>query len=254
MGGISRRGLGVVVLAALALAPFSVAGASVAGVNDGTVVTPLEPVQIGAPALIVTHGGDVPDPFVLKVGSSFLLFYSQSNFYGDHIPLRVSGSLTDWNTPAIDAMPTLPIWANDGFIWGPDVRRVGSHYVMWFSAPLRSSGNTLTKCIGVAVSRSPYGPYQPGTRPIICQLNHLGSIDPRSFVDKQGRLWLTWKSDDNADVNGTTHSTIWVQRVSRDGLGVVGSPRPLITADQPWEGRIVEAPDMVYAAGHYWLF
>ena len=254
MGGISRRGLGVVVLALLMLAPASAAGAVVAGADGGAATVPLEPVPIGAPGLIVTHGGDVADPFLLKVGSSYLLFSSQFNFYEEHIPLRVSSSLTDWNTPAIDAMPTLPVWANDGFTWGPDVRRVGSHYVLWFSAPLRSSGNTLTKCIGVAVSRSPYGPYQPGTEPLICQLNHLGSIDPRSFVDQEGRLWLTWKSDDNADVNGTAHSTIWVQRVSRNGLGLVGSALPLLTADQPWEGRIVEAPDMVYESGHYWLF
>jgi beta-xylosidase len=134
------------------------------------------------------------------------------------------------------------------------VRRVGSHYVLWFSAPLQSSGPTLTKCIGEAVSSSPYGPYRPAPRPLVCQLNHLGSIDPRSFVDPQGRLWLLWKSDDNADVNGTTHSTIWVQRLAADGQTLIGSPTALLTADQSWEGRIVEAPDMVYAAGHDWLF
>ena len=27
-----------------------------------------------------------------------------------------------------------------------------------------------------------------------------------------------------------------------------------MAAEQPWEGRIVEAPQMVRASGHYWLF
>jgi beta-xylosidase len=259
MGGTSRRGLGVVVLTLLALASGPVAGASVPRASAPPAVAEsffgwLAPVQTADPALVVTHGGDVADPYVLRVGAQFLLFSSQATFFGENIPLRVSGSFTDWNTPAIDAMPVLPAWADDGFTWGPDVRRIGSRYVLWFSAPLRSSGSALTKCIGEAVSRSPYGPYRAGTAPFICQLDHEGSIDPRSFVDRQGRLWLTWKSDDNADVNGTTHSTIWAQRLSRDGLGLVGQPVALLTADQPWEGRIVEAPDVVYASGHYWLF
>ena len=259
MGGISRRGLGVMVLTLLVLAPGSVAGASLARTNAQAAVAerlerPLAPVQIADPALVVTRGGDVADPFVLKVGPSFLLFSSQATFFGEHLPLRVSDSLTNWDTTAIDAMPVLPAWADDGFTWGPDVRRVGSRYVLWFSAPLRSSGNALTKCIGEAVSRSPYGPYQPGTAPLVCQLDHRGSIDPRSFVDQQGRLWLTWKSDDNADVNGTAHSTIWAQRLSANGLDLLGSPTALLTAAEPWEGRIVEAPDMVFAADHYWLF
>jgi beta-xylosidase len=269
VGGLSRRGPGLVALALLVVASGSVAGASSARPRPDAVrllparakparvarpEPPLTAVLMPDPALIVTRGGDVADPFVMKVGSSFLLFSSQATFFGENIPLRVSSSLTDWNTPAIDAMPQLPAWADDGFTWGPDVRRIGSRYVLWFSAALRSSGSTLTKCIGEATSRSPYGPYRAGAQPFVCQLDHEGSIDPRSFVDGRGRLWLIWKSDDNADVDGTPHSTIWVQRLSRDGLHLVEAPTALVTADQPWEGRIVEAPDMVEAAGHYWLF
>lgn len=260
MGGLSRRGLRVAVLSLLALAtaPGSVGGASpsrtAAATLDEQVARPLEAVQIPVPALLVTHGGDVADPFVLQVGTQLLLFSSQASFFGENVPLRVSGSLTEWQEPPIDALPVLPAWADDGFTWGPDVRRVGARYVLWFSAPLRSSGQALTKCIGEAVSRSPYGPYRAGAQPLVCQLDHHGSIDPRSFVDRAGRLWLTWKSDDNADLNGPGHTSIYVERLSSDGLGLVGSPVALLTANEPWEGRIVEAPDMVYAAQHYWLF
>ncbi len=96
--------------------------------------------------------------------------------------------------------------------------------------------------------------YLDATAPLVCQLAHLGSIDPRTFVDPAGRLWLLWKSDDNANTAGTTHSTIWVQQLTPDGLQLLGQPTALLTANQPWEGRIVESPDMVFVAGHYWLF
>jgi hypothetical protein len=171
------------------------------------------------------------------------------------VPLEASSTITSFSGPPIDAMPTLPPWAEPGFTWAPDVLKVGSRYLLWFNAALASTGTTATKCIGVASSTNPAGPYvSKAAAPLVCQLDHLGSIDPRAFVDPAGRLWLLWKSDDNADVNGTAHSTIWVQQLSPDGLSLVGQPVALMTADLPWEGRIVESPQMVFAAGHYWLF
>jgi beta-xylosidase len=152
-------------------------------------------------------------------------------------------------------MPQLPRWAAAGFTWSPDVRPIDGHYVMWFNAALAGRGFGQTKCIGVATSSSVIGPYvSRSAKPLVCQLAHLGSIDPRTFMDPQGRLWLLWKSDDNAAVNGTTHTTIFIQRLSADGLTLSGPRVALMTADLPWEGRIVEAPDMVFVAGRYWLF
>jgi len=215
----------------------------------------MQPVSLADPGVVVTPGQDVPDPYVIKANGVYVMFSSQDGFLSPNVPVRVSNDLTDWAGPPIDALPTLPRWAEPGFTWSPDVLRVEGRYVLWFNAALASSGPTATKCIGVATSHSAVGPYQPvGSAPLVCQLNHLGSIDPRAFVDPSGELWLLWKSDDNADLNAQTHSTIWVQRLSPNGLTLIGQPVALMTADLPWEGRIVEAPDMVYAAGHYWLF
>jgi hypothetical protein len=216
---------------------------------------PMQPVTLAEPAVIVTPGQDVPDPFVLAADGQYLMFSSQDGIFSPNVPLVASRSLTDFEGPPIDAMPTLPPWAEEGFTWAPDVVKVGRRYLMWFNAALASSGAAATKCIGVASSANPAGPYRStATRPLVCQLDHLGSIDPRAFIDPAGRLWLVWKSDDNADVAGAAHTTIWVQRLSADGLSLVGQPVALMTADLPWEGRIVESPDMVFAAGHYWLF
>jgi beta-xylosidase len=89
---------------------------------------------------------------------------------------------------------------------------------------------------------------------LVCQLFHRGSIDPRTFVDTDGTLWLHWKSDDNANPRGTSHTAIYAQRLSGDGLKFVGRRTVILKADQLWEARIVEAPQMVWANGRYWLF
>ena len=111
------------------------------------------------------------------------------------------------------------------------------------------------QCIGTATSGDPGARFDPQPEPIVCQRERLGSIDPRTFVAADGAVWLHWKSDDNADVDGTTTTSIYAQRLTEDGLELTGRPVRILEADQPWEGRIVEAPHMVRDAdGRHWLF
>jgi len=126
--------------------------------------------------------------------------------------------------------------------------------VMWFSALIKNHSALLQKCIGAATATSPKGPFVGQPKPLICQLNQDGSIDPRSYMTKSGHLWMIWKSDNNADVNAPSHTFIYSQRLAPNGLSLIGPRYRLLTADQPWEGRIVEAPQMVHAGGAYWLF
>jgi beta-xylosidase len=240
---------------------LGISGAGAATSSAPPLATPLyqpvttQPVTLADPGVVVTRGEDAPDPYIVKANGVYVMFASQDQFYGPNIPVRVSNTLDDWSGPAVDAMPTLPPWAGPGFTWAPDVLRVGHTYLMWFTAVLAASGANFEKCIGVATATSVVGPYHSAaSQPLVCQLDHLGSIDPRAFVDPAGRLWLLWKSDDNADLTASTHSTLWVQRLSANGLELLGQPVALMTANMPWEGRIVESPDMVYAAGHFWLF
>jgi beta-xylosidase len=234
------------------LALFGAAGATTGANPAAFVPVPVPPVTLPDPGVLITPGLNIPDPFVIEVGGIYFLFSSQTTFFGPSVPLMVSTSLTNWDSTSVDAMPTLPSWATQGFTWSPDVRALDGHYVMWFSAAIAGS---LHKCIGVATASSVTGPYVSSSpSPLVCQLDDQGSIDPRTFVDPEGRLWLLWKSDDNADVTADTHTTIYAQQLSSDGTQLLGNPVALLTADQPWEGRIVESPDMVYAAGQYWLF
>ena len=161
-------------------------------------------------------------------------------------------------------MSVLPSWAVDGFTWAPDVRFIAGRYVLYFNAwavpalfyePWLDDLATHAQCIGTATSSDPLGPFHPQATPLICMFDHHGAIDPRTFVAPDGALWLDWKSDDNANFPTLTAVThLFAQRLSADGLGFVGRRFQLMQADRSWENRIVEAPDMVYAGGSYWLF
>jgi beta-xylosidase len=250
-GAFGRAAAGLCALAA----SLAVLGSSGAGAATFVLPIPVAPVTLPDPGVVVTPGHGVPDPFVFEVAGVYFMFASQENFFGANLPVMVSTSLTSWAPSDIDALPTLPSWAGRGFTWSPDVREIDGHYVMWFSAALASAPFDGIKCIGVATATSVIGPYvSTAPSPLVCQLAHLGSIDPRTFLDPQGHLWLVWKSDDNADTTGTTHTTIFSQQLAPNGLSLIGHPIALMTANLPWEGRIVESPDMVFAGGRYWLF
>jgi beta-xylosidase len=213
------------------------------------------PVRLAHPAVLITPGINVPNPYVMHLAGRYYMFASQESLYKP-VTLLVSRSLTHWRPSKLNPLPTVPRWAEPTFTWSPDVRHVGGHYVMWFSAALAGSTSPFpTKCIGFATASSLKGPYRSKERkPMICQLEHFGSIDPRTFVDPKRRLWLLWKSDDNAEFTASTHTTIYTQRLSSNGLHLLGKPIALLTANQPWEGGIIEAPDMIFAGGRYWLF
>ena len=215
---------------------------------------PVAPVRLSRPAVMITPGANVPNPFVTKFAGRYLMFASQELVFIP-ITLMVSKSLTKWGQKLLDPFPNLPRWAQTNFTWSPDVREVDGHYLMWFSAARAGNSPAPTKCIGVATARSVFGPYVSHARePLVCQLSHHGSIDPRTFRDSAGRLWLLWKSDDNAQWTPTTRTTLYTQRLSADGLHLVGRRFVLLRADEPWEKGIIEAPDMVFAGGRYWLF
>jgi beta-xylosidase len=224
-----------------------------------TTTTAPPPADPGSPAKIITPFQDRPNPFVLVANGGYYLYSSAPSILVNNIPVQFSTDREHWG-PISDALPVLPAWANGGGTWAPDVRWVGGRYVMYFTALVKWQP-AKTECIGTATASTPAGPFTPSQAPwpgapglLVCQTDHRGSIDPRTFIDSMGTMWLDWKSDDNADTEGTSHTSIYAQRLSSDGLGLVGPATVILTADQPWEGRIVEAPQMVLWSHRYWLF
>jgi beta-xylosidase len=85
---------------------------------------------------------------------------------------------------------------------------------------------------------------------LVCQRTESGSIDPAPFHDG-GKLYLVWKSDGNA-IGHRTY--IWSQRLTPDGLHLVGPRRKLERNDEYWEGGVVEGPMLWRHAGRLYLF
>jgi hypothetical protein len=210
-----------------------------------------------APARFILEGPDAPDPFMLYEGGRYYLYTSEGSLAHMNVPVWTTKTIGQWGAVS-DAMPDLPAWAVPGFTWAPDVVRVVGGWALYFTSVVKGFSPSM-ECIGAAFGRSPIGPFVPESKPFICQSDQRGSIDPRSFVDANGNVWLYWKSDNNADPNsywpGPSRITkIWAARLGPRGRHLISTPVEVFRPDEPWQGTIVEAPQMVLVQGRYWLF
>ncbi len=192
------------------------------------------------------YGGDFADPFVLSWGGSYYAF--ATNAGPTNVPRITSTDLVHWSGVG-DAMPTLPSWVQGGLTWAPSVwARGNGTFVMYFTARPK---NLNLQCIGRAVANAPAGPYYDSTGgPLICQTDRGGSIDASPFVDASGAPYITWKNDGNCC---NLPVSIWAQKLSADGLSLVGNASALISRDQSWENPLIEGPSMIYQRGKYTL-
>ena len=204
-----------------------------------------------APGTEVPAGLDQSDPFLTVADGRYVLLTSGGpGAHQSNVPLTTSTDFIHWSAP-VDALPVPPAWARPGFTWAPDLHRFGTTYALYFTA-LVAGSTPPTECIGSAFATSSTGPFTASPTPFVCQTSLGGTIDPRVFVDRDGTPWLLFKSDQNIG-GASTPTVLWSQRLTDDGTRLVGSPSPLLTPDRPWQGTIVEAPDMVRVGDAYWL-
>jgi beta-xylosidase len=193
---------------------------------------------------------DLADPFVLNVdrpiGQRSFVFGTQTP--EANLPVLITKGIVR-SEKVQDALPTLPAWAKDGGSWAPAVLRRDGRFVLYYTTTDAPSGR---QCISVATSDDAEGPYADiSTTPLVCPVELGGAIDPSPFVDADGNSFLYWKNDGNCCGVPTR---IWVQPLAADGLSLTGAPTELLTADQPWEGGVVEAPSMGELDGALFLF
>jgi len=233
-------------LALAGLLVFITAPVSVHGQSPTGEVTP-EPGTFMNPVL----DRDFPDPDVLQVGDVYYAY--ATNALGMNVQVARSTDLVTWEF-LYEAMPGRPAWSvpSFGYVWAPEVTTFdGETFLMYFVARF-DDGAGGRQCLGMATSPVPEGPFTPlDEAPIVCQLEQGGSIDPSVFVDVDGAPYLLWKNDGNAIGEPTW---VYIQPLSADGLTLEGQPTALITADQPWEGTLVEAPILWLHDGQYVLF
>jgi Glycosyl hydrolases family 43 len=188
---------------------------------------------------------DFPDPDVIGVGPTYYAY--ATNSVAGNIQILQSTDLTHW-TAVGNALPSLPQWAAPNYTWAPSVAQIGGKFVLYYAANLLGSG---TECISVATADQPEGPYVDRTSgPLECQRALGGSIDPSSFVDSNGIPYLLWKS------GGAGNSKIWSEQLDAAGTAFAtgATATGLLVPVHPWEAGTVEAPDLVEANGHYFLF
>ena len=196
----------------------------------------------------VVYPFDFPDPFVLRAGSTYFAY--GTNSAEGNIQIIESTNLSQWSVVG-NALPNLPSWAKSGGTWAPSVLQIGGTYVLYFAAVVAGSTND-EECVSAATASEPQGPFvDDSSSPFVCQTALSGSIDPSPFLDANGTPYLEWKSNGGAG----QPATIWSEQLNASGTGFAGiAPTQLLTADQSWQARIVEAPDLVLSGGNYFLF
>ncbi|MCZ7536613.1 MAG: glycoside hydrolase family 43 protein [Acidimicrobiia bacterium] len=188
---------------------------------------------------------DFADPAVL-LSDGVYYAYSTNAGVGDIQVIR-SADLSSWEIVG-NGLAALPGWAEENWIWAPFVAEIDGTFIAYYTTRERES---TRQCISRAIGVSPAGPFVDDSEaPLVCQLEHGGSIDPSAHLDDDGRTWLTWKSEGL----GAEPQSIWSQRLSRDGERLVGSPSRLVVADQDWEHGVVEGPSMFSDSGRWYLF
>jgi hypothetical protein len=180
------------------------------------------------------------DPGVVRDGNKYVLACT-----GGGYPMFTSTDLVHW-TPAGHIFPsgTKPSWATGNF-WAPEIHKVGSHWVAYFSAL-----NGARMAIGAASAPTSTGPFTDLGHPLVSDAN-MGLIDASEITTSGGAAYLLYKEDGNAQGKPTP---IHSRPLSADGLSVTGAGSVIITNDQAWEGNLVEGPFMVEHGGEFFLF
>ncbi len=197
-------------------------------------------------SVAAAHPFDFADPHVMQANGSYYAF--GTNGPGGTVQVLSSRDLTDWDVrgSAVEGVPGL---AHDGFTWGPAAIQTGSTYTLFYTVRDKASGK---QCITRAAATDPAGPYSDtSSGPLVCQLSQGGSIDPSPYRDSGGNLYLTWKSEGETIEGG--HAKIWMAPLAPDASRLTFFPTELMGVNQAWEGRTVEGPSMVQAAGTWLL-
>jgi beta-xylosidase len=205
------------------------------------------------PSFVPVFRDNFPDPHIVEHRGEFIAYATNA---GINLPMLTSRDLISWtwvngaDGKRRDGMPVLAPWVKEGFTWAPEVMKVGGKWLLYYTAAHRKRN---VQCLGVAAADNPKGPFRDGSaEPMVCQFDLGGTIDANPFRDKDGKLYLYYKSDGNRLGRKTV---IWGQRLSDDGLSVAGTPVALVEDDRKWEWKLVEAPTMVRSpAGHRLFF
>jgi arabinan endo-1,5-alpha-L-arabinosidase len=191
---------------------------------------------------------DFPDPAVLRAPDARIYAYATQAYTASgvlNIQVARSRDLVNWAHLG-DALPRKPAWAaTKQHFWAPHVHYDGLRYVMYYSAePDAARG----KCLAVAVSAAPEGPFADTGSPLLCGEGDE-HIDPMAFDDpRTGSRLLYW---------GSGAKPIRVQELAPDRLHFLpgSEAREIAFPDgrTPY-GSLIEGAWVSYRHGNYYLY
>lgn len=197
------------------------------------------------------YNKDFPDPTVIKAVDGYYYAYgTNAVLNGKSINIQVlkSTNLVDWSYIG-DALPTKPKWADKDF-WAPHVLydvQLKTYFLYYSGESVSAPG----KCLGVATSKSPAGPFIDKGEPLLCG-NGFINIDPMAFDDpKTGKKLLYW---------GSGFEPLKVQELSEDRLQFKEGSRtktlvnPIINNEPSNYQNLVEGSWVTFHDGYYYLY
>jgi beta-xylosidase len=219
-----------------------------------------------------------PDPTVVHAHIGGYRYYlaCTSDTAGNVFALRGSNDLVHFKRVGyVFTRKDQPWWARHtsagGHYWAPALYRIGNRWVLYFAAQhnprrlaLRVAGGRTVPAsnmlIAVATASSLRGPWQSRVLHFRGQFNGLtreqenygGVIDPSVVRDgTTGQLYLFWAEQ---------HSSIWVTKLSSDGLSISPHIHLALWTHPGWECRtprgtcVIEGPEEYYRDGWFYLF
>jgi beta-xylosidase len=187
--------------------------------------------------------GDFPDPSVIRVGEDYWATATSSE-WGPLYPILHSRDLVNWELKG-HIFPIKPEWSSKNF-WAPELNFYKGKYYVYYVARKNVEKGTLH--IAVATAENPLGPWTDHG-PLIGQDD--GSIDANVETDEHGDRYMLWKNDGNSRGEPTF---IYAQKLSDDGLKLVGEMKKLLRNDQAWEANLIEGPEVLKHGDYFYIF
>lgn len=205
--------------------------------SAGSTTTPTTPTEYPGPG-VVTGATWAHDPTVVKRPDGSYLVATT----GRGIPLKTSTDRTSWRDVGA-AFPGGTPWTSNhttGDLWAPDLSYRNGQYYLYYSASTFGSSHS-----GIYLATSPSG--NPGTwtnRGLVVSTtssSDYNAIDPDLVVDQQGRWFLSF---------GSFWSGIKLIAIDPSTGLRSGTSMTSLAA----RGAGIEAPDIYYRDGYYYLF
>ncbi|KAI1288268.1 Xylan 1,3-beta-xylosidase [Halotydeus destructor] len=202
----------------------------------------------------LVDGAENPDPGVIRHDGKYYVVTTTMASFGlrDKFKLLESDDLQTWRLVGhvFNCDTNLPSWSdcNQEF-WAPELHIINGKIRLYFA-----SYDVANKAfsVGVATADNITGPYTSTARPI--RQNLTTDYIDATVLHTDEADYLVTKCNTNPQRQVPQPTLISAQKLSLDGLSLVGDSVVLIREDLPWEEGDVEGPWFVKHGEYYYLF